>query len=160
MNLIRFNPYAEVTSLQDRINRLFEDLATPRGEGRDGAPRLWGPAVDIAENANEVTVTMDIPGVDQGAIDVQLTGDSLTVRGEREVARPEGQNYVHLERPHGAFQRSFTIGVAVQPDRVTASYRDGVLTITLPKAETVKPRKVQIQAAAEGATPIETVGAR
>jgi HSP20 family protein len=160
MNLIRFNPYAEVTSLQDRINRLFEDVAAPRGEARESAPRLWGPAVDIAEDANEVTVSMDVPGVDLGAIDVQLTGDHLTVRGERKATRQEGQNYVHLERPHGAFQRSFTIGVAVQPDRVSASYRDGVLTITLPKAETVKPRKVQIQSASDGARPVETATAR
>jgi HSP20 family protein len=147
MNLIRFNPFAEVTSLRDQINRLFDEASLPRGEREGNAgTRVWGPAVDIAEGENEVTVFIDVPGVNRQSIDVQLTGDTLTVRGERQVERPEGQNVLHVERPYGQFVRSFTIGVAVQTDQVQASYRDGVLTIVLPKAEAVKPRKIQIQA--------------
>jgi HSP20 family protein len=157
MNIIRFNPFAEVTSLRDQVNRLFDEATSPRTEGREGAsPRMWAPLVDITESEDEVTVTLDVPGVDRDGIDVQLTGESLVVRGERKLERREGTRSIHLERPQGAFSRSFTIGVPVQPERVTASYRDGVLTITLPKAEAVKPRKVQIQTAGEGAQPGET----
>ena len=150
MNLIRFNPFAEVTSLRDQVNRLFDEASLPRGE-REGGPgaRVWGPAVDISEGENEVTVYIDVPGVDRQSIDVQLTGDTLAVRGERKFERPEGQNILHVERPFGQFVRSFTIGVPVQTDQVQASYRDGVLTIVLPKAEVVKPRKIQIQADSE-----------
>ena len=152
MNLIRFNPFAEVTSLRDQINRLFDEASMPRGDRESGtATRVWGPAVDIAEGENEVTVFMDVPGVDRQSIDVQLTGETLSVRGERKFQRQEGQNLLHVERPYGQFVRSFTIGVPVQTDQVQASYRDGVLTIVLPKAEAVKPRKIAIQADAEGA---------
>ena len=110
---------------------------------------MWGPLVDISESENEVTVWMDVPGVDKQSIDVQLTGETLSVRGERRFERREGQNLLHVERPYGQFLRSFTIGVPIQTDQVQASYRDGVLMITLPKAEVVKPRKIQIQAETE-----------
>jgi len=148
MNLIRFNPFAEVTSLRDQVNRLFDEASMPRGEARGeaaGGGRVWGPLVDISETEDDVTVRMDVPGVDKESIDVQLTGETLAVRGERSFERHEGENVIHVERPYGQFVRSFTIGVPVQTDKVQASYRDGVLSITLPKAEQVKPRKVQIQ---------------
>jgi HSP20 family protein len=151
MNVIRFNPFAEVTSVRDQINRLFDELATPRQEARDTSPRLWAPLVDITEDEDAVVVALDVPGVSQDAIDVQLTGDTLVVTGERKSERPNGRKYVHAERPYGAFRRSFTIGVPVQPDRVTATYRDGILTITLPKAEETKPRKVQVVTSEDGA---------
>jgi HSP20 family protein len=150
MNLIRFNPFAEVTSLRDQVNRLFDEASMPRGEGREGGQRVWGPLVDISETENDVTVRLDVPGVDKDSIDVQLTGETLAVRGERRLERREGENVIHIERPFGQFVRSFTIGVPVQTDQVQASYRDGVLTIVLPKAEAVKPRKVQIQSDSSG----------
>jgi HSP20 family protein len=153
MNLIRFNPFAEVTSLRDQVNRLFDEASMPRGEARGdatGGGRVWGPLVDICESENEVTVRMDVPGVNKESIDVQLTGETLAVRGERGFERREGENVIHVERPYGQFVRSFTIGVPVQTDKVQANYRDGVLSITLPKAEQVKPRKVQIQSDGSG----------
>src|SRR5690242_6192318 len=88
MNLIRFNPFAEVTSLRDQINRLFDEASMPRNERESGGTsRVWGPAVDIAEGENEVTVFIDVPGVNRQSIDVQLTGETLTVRGERPFER-------------------------------------------------------------------------
>jgi HSP20 family protein len=149
VNVIRFNPFAEVTTLRDQVNRLFDEVATPRAAGRESngpAPRLWAPLVNVVETEDAVTVTVDVPGVTRDAIDVQLTADTLTIRGERKWERAEGESLVHAERPYGSFQRSFTVGVPVQADRVSAAYRDGVLTVTLPKAEALKPRKVQIQA--------------
>src|SRR5439155_4511626 len=112
MNLIRFNPFAEVTSLRDQINRLFDEAQMPRNEGREGGSgRLWGPLVDITESEDEVTVRLDVPGVNKESIDVQLTGETLAVRGERGFERREGEKVIHLERPFGQFVRSFTIGV-------------------------------------------------
>jgi HSP20 family protein len=147
MHVIRFNPFAEVTTRRDQINRLFDDIGQPRGEGSQGpAQRMWAPLVDVSENENELTVRLDLPGVDRDSVDVQLTGDTLTIRGERCFERREGEGYVHLERPYGTFQRTFNLSVPVQADDVNAAYKDGVLTVTLPKQEAVKPRQIQIQA--------------
>lgn len=145
MNVIHFNPFAEVTSLRDQVNRLFDDVAQARPEGTANHSRLWAPLVDVSENQNEVTVRLDLPGIDAGSVDVHLTGDTLSVRGERRFDRRDGEGYLHLERPYGTFQRSFNLSVPVQADHVKADYKDGVLTITLPKQEAVKPRKIEIR---------------
>ena len=151
MNAIRFNPFAEVTAMRDQINRMLDDLPQPRTETGPGtSPRLWAPPVDVSENANELTVRLDLPGVSRDGIDLQLTSDALVIRGERPFVRQEGEGYIHMERPHGTFQRSFNLSVPIQPDAVTASFKDGVLTITLPKQEAVKPRKVRIQSDSQG----------
>ncbi len=150
MNVIRFNPFPEFTALRDQINRLIDDAGQPRTDGGPAnGSRLWAPPVDVAENENELTLRLDLPGVDLQGIDIQLVGETLTIRGERRFERREGEGYVHLERPYGTFQRSFNLSVPVQADGVRADYKDGVLTITLPKQEAVKPRKIQIQAAKE-----------
>ena len=150
MNVIRFNPFPEITSLRDQINWLIDDAGQPRTDGgQANGTRLWAPPVDVAENENELTLRLDLPGVDLQGIDVQLVGETLTIRGERRFERREGEGYVHLERPYGTFQRSFNLSVPVQPDGVRADYKDGVLTVTLPKQEAVKPRKIQIQAASQ-----------
>jgi len=148
MNVIRFHPFPEFTNLRDQINRLIDDAAQPHADG-GSAPggRLWAPPVDVVENENELTLRLDLPGVNLQEIDIQLTGETLTLRGERRFERREGEGYVHLERPYGTFQRSFNLSVPVQADRVRADYKDGVLTVTLPKEEAVKPRKIQIQTA-------------
>jgi HSP20 family protein len=148
MNVIRFHPFPEITTLRDQINRLIDDAAQPHPDG-GSAPggRLWAPPVDVVENENELMLRLDLPGVDLQEIDIQLTGETLTLRGERRFERREGEGYVHLERPYGTFQRSFNLSVPVQADGVRADYKDGVLTVTLPKQEAVKPRKIQIQTA-------------
>jgi HSP20 family protein len=151
MNTIRFNPFAEVTTLRDQVNRLFDDVAQPRSDGAAANnSRLWAPLVDVSENQNEVTVRLDLPGIDPGSVDVQLTGEVLSVRGERRFERREGEGYLHLERPYGTFQRSFNLSVPVQADHVKADYKDGVLTILLPKEEAIKPRKIQIATNTDG----------
>jgi HSP20 family protein len=152
VNVIRFNPFAEVTTLREQVNRLFDDASQPRGEGaQTGAHRVWAPLVDVSENENEVTVRLDLPGADRESIDVQLTGETLVIRGERRFERAEGESLIHTERPYGTFQRSFNLSVPIQPDRVNAGYKEGVLTVTLPKQEAVKPRKIQINSdGAEG----------
>jgi HSP20 family protein len=151
VNVIRFNPFAEVTSLRDQINRLFDDVSQPRGEAQQGSPsRMWAPLVDVSENENELAVRLDLPGVDRDSVDVQLSGETLSIRGERRFERREGESYIHLERPFGTFQRTFNLSVPVQSDKVNASYKEGVLTVTLPKQEAVKPRKIQIQGNSDG----------
>ena len=109
--------------------------------------RTWAPAVDIFEDREEIVVKAELPGLKQQDIDIELTGDTLTLKGERRFEDTQRRdNYVRVERAYGHFQRSFTIGVPVQHDAVKASYRDGLLEIHLPKSEETKPKKVQVTA--------------
>ncbi len=149
-NIVRFDPFEDMVRLQREVNRLFEDN-TRSGGSRNGseltAARTWAPAVDIAEDRNEIVLKAELPGLKQDDIDIELTGDTLTIRGERKFEDEQRKdNYVRMERSYGAFQRSFTIGVPVQNDGVSASYKDGVLEIHLPKSEATKPKKVQVTA--------------
>jgi len=146
MNRSRLDPFSDLNSLRSEILQLFDESLGARPHQTENAGRIWRPLVDVFEDPEQVTVKVDLPGVNRDSIDVQLTGEQLTVRGERLVERQAKVSALHLERPQGTFQRSFTVGVPVQSDKVQASYREGVLTIVLPKAETVKPRKVEIVA--------------
>jgi HSP20 family protein len=150
MGIVRFDPFRELDRLQNEVNRLFEGYtAQPAEQRAAGVPaRVWSPAVDVVENENAVVLRAELPGMRQEEIDIELTGDTLTLRGERMFENEERkENYVRVERSYGRFQRSFTLGVPVNHAAVTATYRDGVLEITLPKSEETKPRKVQVTSA-------------
>jgi HSP20 family protein len=148
--IVRFDPFEDLTRLQREMNRLFDDSARGpnRGNGAEMvSSRAWAPAVDIIEDQNEIVVKAELPGVKQEDIDIQVSGDTLILRGERKFEDTQKKdNYVRVERAYGTFQRSFTIGVPIQSDRVSADYKEGVLSIHLPKSEEVKPKKVQIGA--------------
>lgn len=152
MSIVRFDPFREMDRLQNEVNRLFEGYLAPDGRVVPGAPmqsggRLWSPSVDIAESENEIVLRAELPGMKQEDIDIELSSDTLTLRGERRFEDEERkQNFVRVERSYGRFQRSFTLGVPIQQDKVQATYRDGILDIHLPKSEDLKPRKVQVTA--------------
>lgn len=138
----RWDPFRELSTLQDRINRVFNDQIT-RGES-EGAAKTWAPVVDILEDENDLIVRAELPGINREDIDVEVTSESLTIRGERKLDDQSKEKYLRVERAYGPFQRSFSIGVPVQPDKIKAAYRDGVLEVTIPKAEAVKPKKIEI----------------
>ncbi len=150
MSLIRWDPFADMAQLREQVNRLFEQSLTHSGNEPMGT-RVWAPAVDIHETDAAIVLEMEIPGIKPEAIDIQLVGDTLTVKGERTLAREEDttKRYVRVERAYGAFQRSFTLGIPVEQGGVCAAYKDGVLTITLPKAESVKPKQVKVEVQTE-----------
>lgn len=158
MGIVRFDPFRELDRLQNEVNRLFEGYTAQPTERSAGVPaRVWSPAVDVVENENAVILRAELPGMRQEDIDIELTGDTLTLRGERRFENEERKdNYVRVERSYGRFQRSFTLGVPVQHDKVNATYRDGVLEVTLPKSEETKPRKVQVTSV--GSAPALTNG--
>jgi HSP20 family protein len=150
-NIVRFDPFEDLVRLQREVNRLFDDSSRGAGNGRAPAEtasaRTWAPMVDICEDANEILFKIEIPGLKQDDIDIELTGETLTVKGERKFEDTDRkENYIRVERAYGKFQRSFTIPVPVNHEAVRASYRDGVLEIHVPKAEAVKPKKVQVSA--------------
>src|SRR5688500_13684419 len=136
-----FDPFADLTQLRRQLERTIDEQSGSQRE----TGRVWRPAVDLFEDEDALTLKLDLPGVDRDAVDVQLTGEELTVRGGRRWVAPEQGGCVHLERPHGQFSRVFRLGVPVQHDAVEATYRDGVLTVRLPKSEAVKPKKVTVK---------------
>jgi HSP20 family protein len=130
-----------VADIQGEVNRLFDSFfGRPARDGRE-----WAPPVDLYETKDDLVLTVDVPGVRDKDITVSITGDLLSVRGERRFERdvPEQQG-IHLERAYGKFERLVQLPIPVQADKVKASYRDGVLEIKLPKTEEVKPREIKI----------------
>lgn len=144
MLINRWDPFRDLSVLQDRINRIFNETA--RGEGESTGGRTWAPVVDIMETGSDLVIRAEIPGMSRDDIDIEVTDESLTIKGDRKFDESEKDNYLRVERPYGPFQRSFTIGVPVQADKVSAKYRDGILEVTVPKAEEVKPKKITINA--------------
>jgi HSP20 family protein len=136
------DPFADVARLRQRIERLFDESTPPSGRAQD-AGRILRPPVDLFEDDDQLVLKVDLPGIDQEKLDIQITGEELVVRGERPWDAQQ-QGCVHTERPHGQFHRAFRLGIPVQNDRVSAAYKDGVLTVVLPKAETTKPRKIEV----------------
>jgi HSP20 family protein len=138
-------------SLQSELNRLFEEYWQPGpGAPAQSAPSdletaSWTPAIDLHETPVEIVLMVDLPGVDPSTIDLSLTGNVLSLRGEKAAAEvPGGHNRVR-ERPSGTFHRQITLTEAVDFDRVIAEARNGVLTVRLPKQETARPRTIPIQ---------------
>lgn len=133
-------------SLRSEIERLFDEFAglrATRGEARTG---VWAPAVDVKENADSFVVTAELPGMSKEDITVEVENSTLTIKGERRFEKKdEGENYHFVERSYGSFYRSFGLPKNVSADGISAEYKDGVLQVTLPKAEEVKAKKVSIE---------------
>jgi len=150
MTLIRWNPapvapLRDLTRFEDEVNRLFDGIFTRRALQGDINP-MFNPAVDIEETPEEFVLRVDLPGVAPKDVKVSLLGDTLTIRGERRQESPaKGVNQHRLERLHGTFERSFTLGTPVGSDKVKAQYRDGVLEVRVPKAEESRLREIEVQ---------------
>lgn len=145
MSLMRWQPFEELMSLREAMDRLFEEsIVWPRSWL---APAAQSFATDIYETKDDVVVKASLPGVKPEDIDVSVVGDTLTIKGEvKEEKEVKEQNYIRKERRFGSFCRSFTLPVSVNPDKATAEFENGVLTLTLPKAEEVKPKSIAIKA--------------
>lgn len=146
MSLIRWRPTRDLLSIRDEVNRLFDNFFTGLPERRRGLLEgEWAPSVDIAETDNDVVVTAELPGVKQDDVDITITDDVLTLKGEKkEEKEVKEKNYHRIERSYGSFQRSISLPAGVQADKAKATYKDGVLHITVPKAEEAKPKQIKI----------------
>jgi HSP20 family protein len=143
MPLIRWDPFRE-------LNMLHERLGGFPGKGWEApmSTTAWNPSVDIFENDNEVVVKAELPGMNAKDIEVKLENNVLMLKGERHFEKEaKEENYHRIEREYGTFSRSFSLPTAVNGDKVTADYKDGVLKIVLPKKEETKPRPIRIAAA-------------
>jgi len=143
MSISRWDPFRELEALRENVNRLVQESAGSRRE--QSLTRAWAPLVDVMEDEDKIVVKADLPGMKKENIDIELTGDTLTIKGERKFEDEEKKdNYVRVERAYGQFMRSFTIGVPVNASEIKASYKDGTLEVTIPKAEEIKPKKVEV----------------
>lgn len=149
MALIRFRPLSQELSsdwsdMHAQVSRLFDGfLGQPVA-----SERVWAPAADMYETKSEVVVTTELPGLSEKDIHLSLVDDLLTVKGERQGSTDveEGSSY-RRERWYGKFERAFSLPAPVNVEQVKATYRDGVLTVKLPKAEENKPKEIKIEAA-------------
>jgi HSP20 family protein len=143
----RWDPMRDVVSLRDAVNSLIQDsILRPGAELiRPGVERVAGVPVDVAETEGEFVIKASLPGVKPEEVQITAHGDTVTLRGEMKAEEEaKGQTWHVRERRHGAFQRSITLSAPIDADRAKATYDLGVLTLTLPKAETARPRQIKI----------------
>ena len=141
--LSRFEPFRGVSSLQDQINRLFSE-AFDRSSGEANLT-TWAPAVDIYETEHELVVKADLPDVKPEDLDIRVENNLLTIRGERKFEKKVNEdNYLRVERAYGGFSRSFSLANTVNSEAIKADYKDGVLTLTIPKREEAKPKQIKV----------------
>ena len=146
MAVVKWDPLRDLLSIQDRMNRLFEQTLS-RSRAEEGiAASTWSPAVDIYETPETIVMKAELPGLSREDIEIQIRDNALTLRGERRFAKDAQQeNYLRIKRAYGAFQRSFTLPATIQQDKIRAVFRHGVLELTLPKAEEAKTKKIAIE---------------
>ena len=151
MALIRWEPVAELGTIQNEMNRLFNNLFdAPTGRSANGTSRRWIPAMDLVETADHYVLRADLPGLGDEDVNVQLEDNVLTISGERKTEQhTEQEGYYRLERAYGGFSRSLTLPDGIDPGSVRAHFDRGVLEITIPKPEQKKPRQVQIKLAGD-----------
>jgi HSP20 family protein len=147
MTINRYNPF-DLTPfhafrvLDQVMNRGLDAVAEPN------TTRPWTPAVDIVETENELVLKADLPEVKIEDIDIRVEDGTLTLKGERKFEKTENERGYHrIERSYGAFSRSFTLADSISPEGVKAAFKDGVLTVTLPKKEIAKPRQIKVEVA-------------
>ena len=147
--LTRWDPYRELNTVQERLNRLFN---ASFNEGRDESlvTSNFAPAVDVYEDEHNVTLKIEVPGIDEKDIDVRIENNMLTVHGERKIEKEEKEeNYRRIERQYGSFTRTFTLPTTVDTESVSANYEKGVLKVKLAKKAEAKPKQIKVNLGGE-----------
>ena len=153
MNIIKYDPFREMRSLQDEVNRLFASSFS-RNDNSDLMRGAWSPQVDIFENQNEIVLEAELAGMKPEDVDISIENNVLTLHGERKFEKKdEGDNFHRVERAYGSFTRSFTLPPTVQSENANAEFENGVLRLTLAKREEAKPRRIEIKATGGSSQP-------
>jgi HSP20 family protein len=151
--LTRWEPFREFSTMQDRMNRmnrLFRESYSPEGPEEALTTTSYAPPVDIYEDEHNITLKLEVPGIEEKDIDVRIEGNTLAVHGERKIEKEEKEeNFRRVERQYGEFTRSFTLPSSVDPDQVTAHYDKGVLKINLAKKAEAKPKQIKVNVGSE-----------
>ena len=145
MAIIRWDPFRDIVTLREKMNRLFEDAVTARGDDKDMISSTWTPSVDIYETENALVLTAEVPGVEENNVEIKIEDNTLTLKGERNFEKETNEdNYHRIERSYGSFYRSFTIPRNVDQEKIKAEQDSGVLRITMPKKPESKPKTVKV----------------
>lgn len=143
MSMIRWEPFDEMMSMRESMDRLFEDFFSRRP--RTSGPLVWQPALEVYETDHEVVVKAELPGIDPKSVGVTVTAEGLTIKGEAKVEHEDkGRNYYRRELRYGAFQRTIALPNEVKSDETKATFRQGILEVKIPKAERVRPKTVSV----------------
>jgi HSP20 family protein len=141
--ITRFDPFREIASLQDRMNRLFQDF--PAGRDELTATGAFVPAVDVYENEHAIILKVEVPGIEEKDLDVRMENNTLTIQGERKFEKEEKEeNFHRIERRYGSFSRMFTLPNTVDPEKVEAEYKNGILSLRLAKRAEAKPKQIKV----------------
>ncbi len=142
---VKWEPFRDLMAMQDRMTRLFDETLS-RIFKEEMPRRVWSPPVDIVEREKEVLIKMDLPEMDQNEIDIKVEENTLIIQGERKFIKDtKDENYLQIERPYGSFQRTFSIPRTIDQEKIKASYKEGVLRITLPKKEMSLPKQIFVE---------------
>jgi HSP20 family protein len=141
--ITRWEPFRNLSTLQNQVNRLFEISFPARTD--NSALTTWAPAVDIYETENELVIKADLPEISEKELDVRVENNMLTIRGERKFEeKVKEDNYLRIERTYGSFSRSFSLPNTVNTEAIKAEYKNGVLTVEMPKRAESKPKQVKV----------------
>jgi HSP20 family protein len=146
MTIVRWEPFRELSTLQNEMNRLFNTVFDAPSPANGGSTlRRWMPAMDLVETADHFVLRADLPGMSQDDVKIEFEDGTLTVSGERKAEHEsKNEGYYRVERAFGAFSRSLTLPQGIDPEAVTANFENGVLEIRVPKPEERKPRRIEI----------------
>ena len=145
MQIVRWEPIRNLVNTQDRFNRLFNDSLSHFFDDGELGTRTWAPSVDIYETDHDVVLKAELPGVDPKDVEIRVEDGTLYLKGQRKFENEvKEENYHRVERSYGSFTRSFALPSSVNSDKAKAEYKDGLLTLTLPKREEAKPKTIQI----------------
>lgn len=159
MTITRYDPFRDLRSLQEEVNRLFTGNVGRSFEDEGIARGSWSPSVDIYENKDQIVLEAELPGMKREEFDLSIENNTLTLRGERHFEKKqESDNYHRVERAYGSFTRSFTLPNTVSGEGATADYRNGVLRVVIPKREETKARRIEIKS--EGSETAKTIEAK
>jgi HSP20 family protein len=157
MTITRYDPFRDLRSLQDEVNRLFTGNVGRTFDDEGIARGSWHPSVDIYENKDQIVLEAELPGMSREDFDLSIENNVITLRGERRFEKKEDtDNYHRVERAYGSFTRSFTMPNTITGEGATADYRNGVLRVTIPKREDTKARRIEVKGEGEAPKTIET----
>ena len=145
MAIVRWEPFRDLLTTQKEFDRLFRDAFSPFFREGELSTRTWAPPVDIYEDANNLMLKADLPGVDPKDVEIKVENGTLYLSGERKFEKEvREENYHRVERSYGAFSRSFSLPNSIDADKVVAEYKDGQLILTMPKREEAKPKTIKV----------------
>jgi HSP20 family protein len=145
MTIVRWDPFRNMTTLQERINRIFDETATRPNYDDEVSKCDWRPIVDIYDSENAIIINAELPGVTKENITLDVKENILTIKGARKAEEEvRKENYYRKERCFGSFERAFTLPSAIDPSKITANFKEGVLRVEIPKPEEKKPKQIKI----------------